>query len=65
MDLGGIGAGTNQHLHLDRLDSLVDGSTYEMVILYTQRHSTAAGFNLKTNIVLSTAGSVVASAPID
>lgn len=51
IDLGGVIAGTDQHVDMDRLN-LVDGQTYTMHFFYAQRNPTQAVFNVRTNVPL-------------
>ena len=52
IDLGGMRAGTNQVLELDRM-GLTDGETYPLRIFYAHRQGDSAKFRLRTNIVLT------------
>lgn len=58
IDLGGIDPGTDQVVELDRL-GLTDGQEYTVKMFYAHRAAGGAGFNLRTNIELSSAAAVV------
>ena len=53
VDLGGMIAGTEQRVDLDRL-GLTDGETYEIDIYFAQRQNLESLFWLRTNIPLWT-----------
>ena len=52
MDLGGIGANTEQYVDLDRL-GLVDGERYRLKLFYAQRQAASSVYRLRTNLLLS------------
>jgi fibro-slime domain-containing protein len=60
IDLGGSGAGTSQHVDLDRL-GLVSGQRYQFLLLYAQRQQAWSGFRLRTNVRLTTDGVIPTS----
>ena len=51
IDLGGIAAGTEQVIELDRL-GLQDGDVYTMQLFFAQRTGGGSRFHLRTNIEL-------------
>jgi fibro-slime domain-containing protein len=53
MDLGGVGAITEQYVDFDRLD-LEDGQTYTLSFFYAHRGSIYPSFHLRTNLPLET-----------
>lgn len=53
IDLGGMRAGTAQHIELDRL-GLQDGQTYSFYLYHAQRQTDGATFNLRTNVRIRT-----------
>ncbi len=65
IDLGGIAAGTDQRIDLDRL-GLVDGEEYTMELFFAHRAQGGSRFNLRTNIKMGSDKVVVtASLPCD
>ncbi len=65
IDLGGIDPGTEQVVELDRL-GLTDGQEYTVKMFYAHRAEGGAGFNLRTNIEMSSAAAILtASLPCD
>ncbi len=53
MDLGGIGANTQQHVDLDRL-GMEDGEIYRLTLFHAQRQPMLGVFRLRTNLLLDT-----------
>jgi fibro-slime domain-containing protein len=51
MDLGGLVAGTEQVVELDRL-GLTDGEVYEMTFYFAHRYPAPPAFHLRTNVPL-------------
>jgi fibro-slime domain-containing protein len=49
MDLGGVNAGTSQHVDFNRLN-LVDGKTYTLDFFYAQRNPSMSMFRIRTNL---------------
>jgi fibro-slime domain-containing protein len=66
MDLGGIVAGTEQVVEMDRLGGLEDGEVCELRLYFAHRHPEPPAFHLRTNIEFwSDDVVVVASFPCD
>ena len=65
IDLGGLRAGTGQHVDFDRLGSLQDGQTYELHFYYAHRQPLEAVFRMRTNVPVITSPPVMVSTSFD
>ena len=59
IDLGGVHGAKQETINLDRLNWLLDGTTYSLKFFFAERHTTQSDFRIETTLSLVSSGSGV------